>query len=76
VPVLAQHRDLGEYVARLAHAHADFLAVLLGEDANGARLDHEEAIGGLARVADGLAERKESGLRVLGQSLELGPREW
>jgi hypothetical protein len=57
VPVAAQHGEFGEHLARLAHAHAGFLAVFFAEYAHGTGADDVQAIGRIARLADGVAER-------------------
>ncbi len=76
VPVVAQHGDLGKDLALLAHAHADFLAMFNGKYANRAGLDHQQAIGWIARIAHGVAEGKEPGFCVLSQPLEFIAGKW
>jgi hypothetical protein len=70
MPVIAQHGDVGEDFAGLAHAHADFLAALLGENPDRSRLDDEQAAGRIAGIAHGVAEGIETRFGLLGQALD------
>ncbi|MNX97914.1 hypothetical protein D3C86_1302970 [compost metagenome] len=76
VPVLAQQGDIGKDLAGLAHAHADFLAVLLVEHAHRAGPDDENTLGRVAGIADRVAEAEGQRARAGGQPFEFLAREW
>ena len=68
---LLQGCDLGKDLAHLAHPHADLLALLLGEDAHGARFDDEQPLPPIARVEDRIPEVEGAGLGLPGQLFQL-----
>ncbi|MNV49218.1 hypothetical protein D3C71_1411660 [compost metagenome] len=76
MPVLAQQGDIGKDLAGLAHAHADFLAVLLVEHAHRAGPDDENTLGRVAGIADRVAEAEGQRARAGGQPFEFLAREW
>ncbi len=68
--VVAHHRHLAEHLAGFAHAHADFLALLLGENAHRTAPDHVQSVARITGVVDRFAEFEVPRVRRVGQCLQ------
>jgi hypothetical protein len=73
--MLPQGTHFGKHVSGLAHAHADFFALVHGEDANGPGTDYVQTIAPVAGVEDGIAEFIPAGFCVAGNLLQFVPVE-